>query len=321
MDAVGSSTNTDTSVPVVPPVVPPTTTDTTETNTSTTATTAAFDELMQKLISPSGSGEVSEESLFGAVIHDRLTKTKGAEAAEAYAKAYEANKSSMAKANGYVPLEDAAKEALRSLVSAGTLTAEEGDKIYSDSFAASQLDANTSVLFDDTGGANDPTKAVESLEKALLLASAAVGKLDSGELTAESRSLGEESISRVAYMAGMGGASAAHSSESGTGVATSASPVDGAGGFLFKPVSDSTGKLAVLAPSSLADMIVGTVLKDLDGNKIEEGTYSGNGNGGRDHYRFSKPGGSYPPNLTVEITMKNGEVKSYKIEDPSKRYD
>ena len=318
MDAVGSSTNTDTSVPVVPT----TTTDPTATTPPTTATTSAFDSEMQKLISPNGAGEVSEENLFGAVIYDRLNKSKGADAAKAYATAYEANKASMAKPNGYVPLEDAAKEALRSLVSGGTLTAEEGDKVYSDSFAASQLDSNTSVLFDDMGGGNDPTKAVESLEKALLLASAAVGKLDSGEVTAETRSLSEESVTKAAFLSGVGAVGAATvGGTSETGVATAASPVDGPNGFLFKPVSDSTGKLAVLAPESLADMIVSTVLKDAEGNKIEEGTYSGNGNGGRDHYRFSKPGGSYPPNLSVEITLKNGAVKSYTIPDPSKRYD
>jgi hypothetical protein len=44
-------------------------------------------------------------------------------------------------------------------------------------------------------------------------------------------------------------------------------------------------------------------------------------NGGREHFRFNKPGADYPKDLTVEVTMKDGSIKTYKIPDPSQRYD
>jgi hypothetical protein len=93
----------------------------------------------------------------------------------------------------------------------------------------------------------------------------------------------------------------------------------GSSGFLFKPVSDSDGKLAVLLPSQLAGLVKAVTLVGPNGEILEKGRYTGNGNGGRDHFRFSKTGGSYPDGLSVQVTMMNDEIVRYIIGETSER--
>ena len=97
---------------------------------------------------------------------------------------------------------------------------------------------------------------------------------------------------------------------------------------LYKPASDSDGKAVVLSkqlgqPARLYEALPTGELEDVKlqykhkagnitewsvkrpvhkkGRFIESGKYSGNGNGGRDHWRFSKPGGKYPAQMILQI--------------------
>lgn len=98
-------------------------------------------------------------------------------------------------------------------------------------------------------------------------------------------------------------------------------PIDGGDGFLWKPVSDSTGKLAVLMPASISSQIVNVVIKSPAGALIETGAYGGIGNGNRYHARFSKPGGQYPDGTIAVANLKGGCAISYPISDTSRRVD
>ncbi len=98
-------------------------------------------------------------------------------------------------------------------------------------------------------------------------------------------------------------------------------PMDGPNGFLFKPVSDSDGKLAVLLPERMTGRAESVVIKDATGNVLDRGRFTGVGNGDREHLRFSKPGERYGQNVIVEITLKDGRKVQYQIPDPSKRHD
>lgn len=109
-------------------------------------------------------------------------------------------------------------------------------------------------------------------------------------------------------------------------IETSSSPKEGfilygTFGDLYKPKSDSSGKLVTLspvlgAPHYLFEALPTGELEDTriqykhtdnsittwnvvrpihkKGAFIEKGVFSGNGNGGRDHYRYSKSGSEYP---------------------------
>lgn len=134
-----------------------------------------------------------------------------------------------------------------------------------------------------------------------LLASALSGKADQGQT---------DSVGA----AGNTGASPGASGKGGI-------KMDGPGGFVWKPVSDSDGKLAVLLPEKFSNNVAGVTLKSADGQTLEEGRFTGIGNGNRAHFRFDKPGGGYPPGTIVEAHMKDGSTKTYRIDDPSSRYD
>jgi hypothetical protein len=275
-----------------------------------------FTKLMQDLLSPGQDNKVSEEDLFAGLIQERIKALKGDEGLAKFKTLFDEEKAKNTKSDGYIPVEVAARNALKRFVTAGNLTKEEGDKLHSEAFSAAQLDDNKLALFDGKGGANDPTMAVELMEKAILMAKAKIDAFGKGTETAEERKLDDE----YNPWAGLP-ASAQRSQHSSSTQSGPSSPMDGPDNFLFKPVSDSDGRLVVLLPKNLTGDVQEVVLKNRRGKEIEAGMYRGIGNGDREHFRFRSPGQDYPKNITVEVTLKNGETKSYKIPDPSKRYD
>ncbi|HMO01623.1 MAG TPA: hypothetical protein PKD37_03180 [Oligoflexia bacterium] len=93
------------------------------------------------------------------------------------------------------------------------------------------------------------------------------------------------------------------------------------GEFLWKPVSDSNGKLVILTPSKYSKLVKKVEILSPDGkNVLERGKYRGIANGNRAHFRFSKEGSAYPNNSIVRITLSNGKVMTVRIADTSQRY-
>lgn len=106
--------------------------------------------------------------------------------------------------------------------------------------------------------------------------------------------------------AGTGGAGGSGGSGSGShepGLPLPGFPV----GFLWKPISDSTGKLAIHLPVGSAGPI------SVNG---ETGAYGGYGNGNRYLGRFSKPGSAYGMNVPVSYPGLSGIIP-----DGSKRWE
>ncbi|HMO99349.1 MAG TPA: hypothetical protein PKE26_09595 [Kiritimatiellia bacterium] len=83
-------------------------------------------------------------------------------------------------------------------------------------------------------------------------------------------------------------------------------PNGGGGGFLWKPVSESNRKLVVLLPARYTRQVSGVFISTSAGRPIERGSYTGVHNGGREHYRFSKPGSGYGGNVYVVADLKAG---------------
>lgn len=98
-------------------------------------------------------------------------------------------------------------------------------------------------------------------------------------------------------------------------------PRDGHDGFLWKPISDSTGLLAIHVPAEFTGNVKEIVVKDPTGVPIETGRYGGVGNGGRYLARFSKPGRAYPKNAIVSVVLEAGCTVNYRIDSPSQRID
>lgn len=97
--------------------------------------------------------------------------------------------------------------------------------------------------------------------------------------------------------------------------------LDGPGGFLWKPVSDSNGKLVVLLPPKLAGQAKSVEVQDASGKTLARGRYTGDANGGRSHFRFDKPGAAFGNDVRVVATLANGQKVTYPIENGAARND
>ena len=94
------------------------------------------------------------------------------------------------------------------------------------------------------------------------------------------------------------------------------------GGFLWKPVSDKNGDLAILIPKQLTGKVKEVQILNREGTKsIAKGKYSGVGNGNREHYRFTKPGSGYPDGAIVLIKLEDGTARHVRISDTSRRIE
>jgi hypothetical protein len=261
---------------------------------------AEFDKTLKVVLGEDPAKKVSEEDLFSALVLERFQKTKGADGAAKFKELVAAKSNDMRKADGYVPIEDATKAAIIEARQSGLVSKEEADNIYSQAFAAAQLDDNKGALFDGRGDANDATIAVASMEQALVSSRGMLEKFDAGSEAPTLRSVDEASNGKGAVL-------------------IPGAPTGADQGFLYKPTSESDGKLVVLLPSRLSGLVAGVQLFDPAGKLLDAGRYSGVGNGGREHFRFSQSGGSYPDGVKVEVSLKTGEKVSYVINDSGSR--
>jgi len=272
----------------------------------TTEQSATFENQLRAFLSPSIGSTINEEELFAALLQERIQSSEGSEIAQFFGERFDSHKAALTRADGYINVEEAANRALADLVTEGHITQEEHDTLYQQSFMAAQLDDNHSALFDGRGEGEDQTIATGDLESALARAQAAIEALERGELPTGQTSSPE---------------TPSDSSNSGTVVTPKGNEMDGPDEFVFKPHSDSDGKLVVILPKFMTGGVEDLLLKDKDGNILERGRGTGVANGNREHFRFDRPGEQYPEGLSVEVRLTSGEVKSYEITNPSERYD
>jgi len=283
---------------------------------STTATTATT--TVAEASAASGGG--NEEAVFSTLVKEQIDGLGNVDAAKRFEIRINQHRKILERHVGYASEEKAAKFALRDLTRRGVLTKEQATQIYSKSFQAAQSDGNSNALSDGIDVPGELTKVIKAADSALATARTTLAALADGSQALTTRNLGE-STAKLDGTAGAGVSKVNASSDAPAGTSESASPVDGADGFLFKPISDTQGKLVVVLPKDLTGKISKVVLRDMTGRELESGQYGGVGNGEREHFRYNKPGGSYPANLFVEVQLKGGGVKTYSIADPSQRYD
>jgi hypothetical protein len=85
-------------------------------------------------------------------------------------------------------------------------------------------------------------------------------------------------------------------------------------GILWKPVSDSNKKLAILLARSYGKPAVKVM--DMQKNVIENGKFVYFSNPNRATYRFGRPGRSFPNPCLVQVGS-----KIYKVDNPAKRHE
>lgn len=285
-----------------------------------------FESWLRGLLQPDQADKISEEALFAGLVKERIAAMKGDEASGSYQEALDRHRALLRKPDGFVPEEDAALAALKEITTGGILTSAEGDSVYTQAFSAAQLDGNKDVLFDSRGGPGDPTMAVEAMDAALTMARAVIEKFADGTEPLNPRSLATAQPNAKPVTAGAPALAMnipTGNFTAGEMIVPNGTTVDGDQGFLFKPVSVNQGTLAVLLPAQMTGNLEAVLLRDKDGNEVERGTFTSinTAEGNRTKWSFSMPGGSYPADLMVEAYLSDGTMQSWKIPDPSQRYD
>ena len=176
------------------PAVAPATTGSQNASTTAPQLDAEFEQTLTAMLRADASGEVNEEELFAALIHERLIKLKDAETSKKYQEQLTEAKKEFTTDEGYVYLEKSANLALDNLIEQGLITKAEGEKVRAEAFAAAQLDDNLVKLFDGLGSTDDPTRAVMEMEAALLRAQLKIESFDSESEVAPEAPYGDTEI-------------------------------------------------------------------------------------------------------------------------------
>jgi hypothetical protein len=271
--------------------------------------TSSFSTILGNLLPANQKENINEEQLFAALIEERLTTLKGTESAKAYHQLFTSYQESMVYAKGSPKIEEAARAALSDLVTKGTLTTKEAEKIHAQAFRAAQIDGNSKALYDSFGN----TMAVTMVNLALAASKKLMAQFDSGEVQAGRLSLNYQQEKGPAEF--IGGEALA------TAPTTTSTAFVGGDGFLFKPISESNKNLVILLPAAMKQNVASVTLTDSTGQLLETGDPFGTFNDGRPIFRFNKPGSNYPNNITVTVTMLDGTKREYHIADPSQRYE
>lgn len=258
-------------------------------------TQTEFEKMLTNCLSPIGKDRVSEEALFSGVARERVFHFRGKKAAAAYEGYLKDAKNDAGSTLSY---EECTKQALNKLVARNKLTKDEADQIYSQSFAASQLDGKTDALYDDLG----KTQATAEMSAAISKAEAAIARFDAGN-TPKMRSLDETPDSGGTKSIGRNGT------------------VDGAGNFLYKPFSDIDGNILVLAPKWMSGNLERVDLTDQHGRVLESAKSTGIGFSLREYIRFKRSGSEYQSPLTIDFVLKTGGTESYTVSDSSLTWD
>ncbi|MEM7203145.1 MAG: hypothetical protein AAF628_22985 [Planctomycetota bacterium] len=86
--------------------------------------------------------------------------------------------------------------------------------------------------------------------------------------------------------------------------------------FTWKPTSDRDGKVVVFHRPD----VIRVELRDSDGRILEQGRAADATEAGLRRFRFTRRGDDYPPDLIVQVRLRNGSVDRVRIPDPSQYY-
>ncbi len=256
---------------------------------------------------------ISEREMFTALAHYRLA-TRNPAAAQSMAEKLPEAARQFQMQNGYVDTQKVTESVLNTMVRSGELRADEFKSVRQFAFDQAQFDENRASLGVPNGAASESPELtlVEALERVSENALMQTSSL----LADQTAPAGNSQKSKAT-----GAVSGSHASSATSGIHA---PDTGAPNdtFLWKPESDSNGRLVILLPASLTEDAVAVSLLSPDGSKVlAQGDFSGVGNGQRKHFRFPKSGGSYPPGTIVQITMKDGSQRQVRIDSTGQRME
>lgn len=201
----------------------------------------------------------------------------------------------------------AADRAMRALVRSGDLDGSAYREIKTSALGRADLDGDRTSISEGSGSLEVGLEAAGSGWSA----NQPLSHAEHAELRAR-----EAEISRAHWRA-------ARAATPSSGLANSFSRTGASwpSGLLWKPESDTDGNLVVLVPSGQGALADVSVLSPDGLSTIENGRFSGIGNGLRYHFRFDRPGSSFPPDSLLVLDYLDGTKTIFEIPRPSDRIE
>jgi hypothetical protein len=264
-------------------------------------------------------GKLSEAQLFGAVMLEKVAGHTSAENLAEYKKGFRQAKKQIRESTGERGVVEAALTSLKNLVKNGKISADCAKVIRNEAWTLSQLDQDSSKISTRKDSKQAVVCKSEGVERYMELNA----KYEKGEIElydfskVADLSKGpkvEIANKLVDYKGGVGSVEQVQGARQDFG----SSPIYQKG-FLFKPFSDSTGKLAILTPPSLTGQVKSVAV--VGNGAVENGSYGGVGNGYREHFRFNRSGPAYGENAVVLVTLRDNSQHRVVIPNPSLRYE
>ena len=268
---------------------------------------------------------INEQESYAALIHDSLVKTKPKLAQRFEKELKGANEQFKKNHNKKSDMFKVSDRLMRQYVREKELSKDEYKTIKYSAFGRAQLDTDRTRIsaqhLTELKEGDTPVRAISTLYKKL-----ETNTIASAEEFAQFRA--HEAKISAAKWRGTNGDNSTVGKANNTGIVGSASDAetittkDLPAGFLWKPTSESDGRLVVLLPSSITSVVNSVRLKSAKGDtELDSGRYSGIGNGGRLHFRFGKSGSSYPDGTVLEVLLTDGSKVRVPISETSARIE
>ena len=279
------------------------------------------------------AGKISEQDMFAAIAHQELKRINGA-LADKFASEFPDMLRHMLPQKGANAPFKAADRILRAYLRNKEINQRQYKAIRDEAFGKAQFDTDRSqlgALKADQGArwSISETTVSEALRKysVNLRASAheiARFKQIESQVSRAKRRAQREAREASAQTLHAEAARHPSAASAGSPAADAKGPTlltsEAPSGFIWKPVSASDGKLAVVLPTSWSNLNPALEILDEEGEElIAKGRIAGVLSDGRKIVRFSAAGAEFPENCIVKVTLQDGSFRTVRIHDPQVR--
>lgn len=260
---------------------------------------------------------VSQNELYAALLHQNLSSLKP-ELAQRFAVQFKRTLHSSHASNPERAVFSSATQTLRRFLQAGELSRKEFNAVRAYALGKARLDGKCEDLAAALAG--NPSKTAPKMEIGAAIEKS-LGHLPANQDEVRAFHTRNTKILRTERQ------TANHTSHKARPAAQAVSSTAAGGAhastgpahFLWKPISESNGNLVILLPASLSGQVESVEVLSPDGKVLATGRYTGRFSDGRPIFRFDRPGASFQPGCSVQITGAGGAVQRIAISDPAGR--
>ena len=259
---------------------------------------------------------INETELFAAAVHSHFSRESNPNQLNKFERLLADEVNIMSDRGREIKFFNATKRTLRKMVKSKDLAHAEYKEIKAKAFGKAQLDSNrTNLSTMRSEEAKSSDTPVRTIDTALTKFESNQGASDL-EIKIFRKNRYENRRELLLERARRNRLSFKESSVNQSTTQSVSAPA----GFVWKPASESDGRLVILLPSELTGKAIDVSIISPNGKDlIATGRFSGVANGFRQHYRFDSSGGAFPDGSKVLVQLNNGTNFTVSISETSQR--